>query len=138
MTLSQPWLTSDEVLMKTIPPQTETPTLAQTVAGEDLQIGDYIAVLTQVSEVPSFLWGRCDQTWDRDLMLRVKFIPPEAGQPCKVIGLCLPFVYITRPHGGVGSLDLRLIQIVRLDRECARHIWQRLRKHKTTPDPRDD
>ena len=114
--------------MKTVREEARVPTLAQTIAGEDLETGDFVAVLSRVSEIPPYFWDCSAMSGEPAQMVRLKYIPDEAGRPCKVIGICLPFVYITRPHGEVECLDLRLTQLVRLNAACAKHVWKKLRR----------
>ena len=101
------------------------PSLAQCVAGEDLQIGEYITCLTTTGEYLSCLWDTCGHTLPPDEVVRVRYIPPRAGQPLKIVGICLPFVYVQGAKiKTVEVLDLRMTQVVRLDRECAKEIWK--------------
>lgn len=98
------------------------PSLAQSVAGEDLQIDEFIAVLSTTGEYLSHAWDRCDLSPHE--VVRVRYVPCGAGQPLKIIGICLPFVYVRRASEAVDILDLRMTQVVRLERECAKQIWK--------------
>ncbi len=100
------------------------PSLAQCVAGEDLQLGEFISMLTTTTEFLSHLWDRCDLTLSPSEVVRVKYIPHRAGTPLKILGICLPFVYVQGANKKVEVLDLRLTQVVRLDRACAKEIWK--------------
>ena len=100
------------------------PTLAQSVAPEDLQIGDFITVLSVVRELPPFLWSNCEFSLPPDELVRLKCVPEGAGLPMKVIAVCLPFVYVRCAGRTVQILDLRFAQVVRLDRKCAKEIWR--------------
>jgi hypothetical protein len=106
--------------------QVET-TTAATVAGEDLACGDYVSLLNETVEFPSFLWNCCDSTLSPHELVRLKVIPSRAGQPLKVMAICLPFVYTKTPAGEMTTLDIRRVQLVRLDRSCAKSIWKQLR-----------
>ena len=108
--------------MKTSSASAMQPSLAQCVAGEDLQIGDYIAVLNSTFQLISSQWDRCDRSPEE--IIRVKFIPADAGQPRKVVGVCLPFVYVKCANDTSEIIDLRLTQLARLDRQCAKEIWR--------------
>ncbi len=100
--------------------------IAATVAGEDIRRGDYVALLNVVTEMPTFFW---DSQPTEDLV-RLKFIPNDAGIPHRVQVVCLPFVYTKSPSGILRTIDLRLSQVVRLDRKAARKVWKAM-----TPPP---
>jgi len=59
-------------------------------------------------------------------MVRLRLIPEHAGQPLKVIAICLPFVYAKTSKGEVTTVDTRQMQLVRLDRKCAKVVWKAL------------
>ncbi len=103
------------------------PRAAATVAGEDLACGDYIAILNETVDLPSFLWDACGASLSPHELVRVKVIPGNAGHPLKVIAICLPFVYAKTPSGKTATIDTRRTQLVRLDRQCAKAIWKELR-----------
>lgn len=102
------------------------PTLAQRVAGEDLARGDFVAVLHEAVEFPSFFW-ECDayaRPPHETVVVRVR--PQDAGRPLRVLDACLPFVFVEQPCGGCRTLDIRLLELVRLDRKYAKGVWKRL------------
>jgi hypothetical protein len=105
-------------------------TLAELVAGEDLQCGDYVATFTQTTELPSYLWDCGDYTLSPQELVRLKYMPCDAGQPLKIIAVCLPFVYAVKPDRSPVTLDLRRTQLVRLDTGCARKAWKALKGPK--------
>ena len=96
--------------------------MAASVAGEDIRRGDFLALLNVVSEWPTFYW---DSPPTEDVM-RLKVIPADAGIPFKVRAVCLPFVYVKPPNGPIRTIDLRMAQVVRLDRAIARRVWRGL------------
>lgn len=102
------------------------PTLAATVCAEDVACGDYVAVLSETVSVPSYLWDCCAMLSPHE-MVQLKWIPDSAGQPLKVIAVCLPFVYVKFATGGVATIDTRRLQLVRLHRSCAKSVWKELR-----------
>jgi hypothetical protein len=106
--------------------QRETRVVA-TVSGEDLACGDFVAPLNEVVGVPSYLWDGYAASLPPQELVRLTLIPSEAGQPHKVIAICLPFVYARAPGGETVTMDTRRLQIVRLDRKCAKVVWKRLR-----------
>lgn len=103
-------------------------TVVARVASEDIQQGDYVTVLNEIVEVPSFLWCCSNGTLPSDEPIRIRYMPTDAGQPFRVVVVCLPFVYAQRPKGGTVALDTRQHQLVRLDPESGRAVWKRLRK----------
>ncbi len=100
--------------------------VAATVAGEDLACGDYVAVLTEIVEAPSFLWDCCGASLSPHELVRLKMIPADAGRPLKVLAVCLPFVYAKTHKGKTTTIDLRQMHLVRLDRKCAKVVWKTL------------
>lgn len=112
------------------------PTAAATVAGEDLACGDYVAMLNETVDFPSFLWDACGASLSPHELVRLKVIPATAGYPLRVIAICLPFVYAKTPAGDTVTIDVRRTQLVRLHRKCAKAIWKELRsapKHPGSP-----
>ena len=115
--------------METITEKNYRTTVAALVAGEDIKQGDYVTALNEVVELPSYLWNCLDTMLPTDEPVRIRFMPRNAGQPFKVIAVCLPFVYTKRPKGGITTFDTRQQQLVRLDRESGREMWRRLRRN---------
>ena len=102
-------------------------TVAARVAGEDIKRGDYVTVLNEIVELPSFLWC-CGGTLPADEAVRIRYMPSDAGEPFKVVDVCLPFVYTKGPKGGMTTFDTRQNQLVRLDPDSGRRVWKQLRK----------
>ena len=102
--------------------------VAARIAGEDIQPGDFVTILHETVELPSFLWNCSDTTLPADELVRVRYLPNVPGQPHKVIAICLPFVYVKCPRANVFAFDVRQQQLVRLDRESAREVWKQIRK----------
>ncbi|MDZ4686685.1 MAG: hypothetical protein SH850_16560 [Planctomycetaceae bacterium] len=105
-------------------------TSAELIAGENLRCGDYVATFTQMTELPSYLWDGGDYTLSPHELVRLKYTPCDAGQPLKIIAVCLPFVYAVKPDRSPVTLDLRRTQLVRLDTQCARRTWKALKGPK--------
>ena len=103
-------------------------TVAARVAGEDIKQGDYVTVLNEIVELPSFLWSCSGSTLPADEPVRIRYMPSDAGLPFKVVAVCLPFVYTKRPKGGTKTFDTRQNQLVRLDPDSGHAVWKRLRK----------
>jgi hypothetical protein len=70
-------------------------TLAAIVAGEDIARGDFVAVISEIIELPSFLWDACQFALPADQLIRLRRLPEDAGEPHKVIGR-LPAVCLFR------------------------------------------
>jgi len=113
--------------MKTQTVSQLAPRAAATVAGEDLVCGNYVALLNETVDFPSFLWDACGATLSPHELVRLKVIPASAGHPLKVMAICLPFVYAKTPNGETATIDTRRAQLVRLNRKCAKAIWKELR-----------
>lgn len=122
-TLPMPHISNVRMMRNTTDTHLET-TLAASVAGEDIACGDFIAVMNEVIELPSYLWSGCDISLPSDEPVRLRFLPCDSGEPRKVIAVCLPFVYAKKPNGSVVTLDVRRYQLLRLDRACARAAWK--------------
>ena len=50
------------------------PTAAATVAGEDLACGDYVALLNETVDFPSFLWDACGASLSPHELVRLRII----------------------------------------------------------------
>src|SRR5262245_31309621 len=111
--------------MKTSIESDTTTTVAATVAGEDVHCGDYVTVMNETCDVPSYMWDQA--MLPAGELVRLKLIPSEAGVPLKVFAVCLPFVYARTTTDDVCMLDLRRQQIVRLDRSAAKEVWSALK-----------
>lgn len=105
-------------------------TVAARVAGEDIHEGDFVAILNEIVELPSFLWSCSGATLPADEPVRIGYKPNDAGRPYKVVAVCLPFVYTKQPKGEVTTFDIRQHQLVRLDRTRGHAVWKLLRKSK--------
>jgi hypothetical protein len=71
-----------------------------------LEVWDYVAVLKEIIEVPSFHWfdtALCK----RDELVRMQCIPTGSGVPLKIKAVCLPFVFVKQPLGQCETIDVR-------------------------------
>jgi len=80
--------------------------LARPLAAEDLARGDFVAVLSEVHEFPSFFWCCDTELMPPHEPVRVQWRSPEGGLPLKVVDLCLPYVFAKDPCGTHRTLDL--------------------------------
>ncbi len=100
-------------------------TVAARVASEDIKSGDFVAVLNEIFEFPSFLWSDSTVSLSPEEPVRIRYMPCNAGHPFKVVAVCLPFVYVKRHGGDVFNFDTRQHQLVRLDKSTAEKLWRR-------------
>jgi hypothetical protein len=112
--------------MKTRLPEFESCTIAATVAPEDLRRGDFIAVLSEIVELPSFLWTEALLD-SRSELVRVRRLPTEDRVPLKIKAICLPFVFVKLPSGKFQTIDVRLASLVRLENGYAKAVWKATR-----------
>ena len=103
-------------------------TVAARIAGEDIAKGDFVTILSEIIEAPSFLWSCSSVSLPPDEPVRTRYLPRAAGEPHKVVAVCLPFVYAKRPRGTLIAFDTRQQQLVRLDRDNGRSLWNQMRK----------
>src|SRR5687768_4489623 len=98
--------------------------VSRSLAAEDLRCGDFVAILHEVVEWPSFFW-HCDaQLLPPDQPVRLVCRNAEGGTPLKVKAICLPFVFVKKPCGEHQTLDVRQQRLVRLSDEYARAVWK--------------
>ena len=103
-------------------------------APEDLKCGECVAVLNEVAEYPSFFWPDYAQS-ERDELVRVRGIPATSGMPLKIKAICLPFVFVKSPLGQCETIDIRRVQLARLNKRYAKTVWKNLRKQKSQHPP---
>ena len=103
-------------------------TVAARIAGEDIAKGDYVSILSEIIELPSYLWDCSGIAQPIDELVRLRYLPRAAGEPHKVVAVCLPFVYAKRPKGNLIAFDTRQQQLVRLDRDNGRSLWKQMGK----------
>jgi hypothetical protein len=106
-------------------------TVAARIAGEDIAKGDYVTILSEIIEAPSFLWCCSSVSLPPDEPVRIRYLPRAVGEPHQVVAVCLPFVYAKRTSGKIIALDTRQQQLVRLDRVNGRSLWKQMRKALT-------
>lgn len=104
------------------------PSLAATLAPEDFQPGAMVAILNEIGEYPSFFWCADASTLPPDEPVRIRWRAGDGGRPLKVVAVCLPFVCLEDPCGGVRTIDVRTTECVRLHRDYARFVWKKLRR----------
>jgi hypothetical protein len=103
--------------------------IAASVAPEDLERGNFVAILNEVFEFPSFMWCDCVPA-ERDQLVRLRCLPMHAGVPLRIKSLCLPFVFVKSPFGHYQTVDVRKVQLVRLKDTYAKTVWKALRRRQ--------
>lgn len=98
--------------------------LAKPLAPEEIRAGDYVTLLHEVCELPSFLWCGDAMLADRADPVRMQFTPLGSGVPLRVQAVCLPFVHVRHPSGKQRPVDIRRYRLARLDRAYARLAWK--------------
>ena len=104
--------------------------MAKVLAPEDLRVGDYVALLHVVREMPSFWWCGGVATIQPDEPVRVPFLLKNGGIPYLVRSVCLPFLLVKTPSGDLRNLDVRRYRLARLDRTYARIAWRAYKKSR--------
>lgn len=118
--------------MKNTTETTSQITVAARIAGEDIKPGDFVTVLNELREWPSFMWSNSGISLPADELVCIRHMPSDAGELHKVIAVCLPFVYVKQTQGDVFPIDTRQQQLVRLDSANAQLVWKQMtRKSKT-------
>jgi hypothetical protein len=105
----------------------ETP-LARPLAPDDLRCGDFVSILHEVVEWPSFYWFCDPQLWPPGEPVRVLRRVDDCGTPLKVKAICLPFVFVKLPSGHHRTLDVRQHKLVRLNSDYAEAVWKTMSK----------
>jgi hypothetical protein len=95
-----------------------------------VRTGDFVAVLDELYEIPSYCWRDDVVLRPRDELVRIWVMPTKENPPLKVKAVCLPFVLVKRPLGECHVLDVRRLRLARLDQSYGRAVWKAYRKHK--------
>jgi hypothetical protein len=106
--------------------------VAKPLAPEDIRRGDYLAVLDEVYEYPSFYWDSDATLFPPHELIRLRFLPREESPPLKVVSVCLPFVLTREPNGTHHTLDLRRLRVARLSRRFATRARKAFKKKPKT------
>ena len=102
--------------------------VARSLAAEDLRCGDFVGILHETVELPSYHWTCDGSLLPPDELIRIVYRPTEGGTPLKVKAICLPFVFVKHPSGQHQTLDVRRHQLVRLNGAYARLVWKTMSK----------
>jgi hypothetical protein len=105
--------------------------LSRTLAAEDVRRGDYVSILHEIVELPSYYWNCEAWTHPPEQPVRLRWRTADCGLPLKVKAVCLPFVFVKKPCGEHRTLDVRQHALVRLTRAYGRAVWKALSKQNT-------
>lgn len=108
---------------RALPSTGNSSTLAKPLAPEEVRPNEFVTLLHEVAEVPSFFWSFDSWRLAPDQPVRIRFTPPTCGVPLKVKSVCLPFVLVKHPTGEERSLDLRKCRVARLAKRHAERAW---------------
>jgi hypothetical protein len=103
-------------------------TLAKVLAPEDVRVGDYVALLHVVCEMPSFWWRDGINATRPEVPVRIPLMVENGGVPLEVRSVCLPFVLVKSPAGELRNLDVRRHGLARLDPRHAMTAWKACKK----------
>ena len=110
--------------MKAISLTADETCTSRPLAAEDLRAGDFVAILHEVVECPSFLWSCDPQLLPPDQLVRLICRSSDGGTPLKVKAISLPFVFVKQPTGQHKTLDVRQHRLVRLSASYAATVWK--------------
>jgi hypothetical protein len=102
--------------------------VSRSLAAEDLKCGNFVGILHEIVEWPSFFWGCDRQLLPPDELVRLVCRADGGGTPLKVKAICLPFVFVKKPCGQHRILDVRQHKLVRLSSEYAEPVWKAVGK----------
>lgn len=106
--------------------QREPSSLAKALAPEEIARGDYVTLLYELREWPSWFW--CEQgVHPREEPVRICHLPFDEPQPLRVRRVCLPFVLVKTPAGDERTLDIRKCRLARLDQKFGGTAWRAYR-----------
>lgn len=109
-------------------------TICRSLAPEDIQRGDYILPLIERHEfIQPSPFGGCDASTPYRVVA-LNSLPSHPEGPMKVLDVCLPFLLVRKADTTCAMLDIRQMQVGRLDSEFARRCVKKLRpKADTAP-----
>ena len=105
--------------------------VSKSLAAEDLRCGDFVGILSEVHEYPSFFWCSDLHLHPPGEPVRMVCRASDGGTPLKVKAISLPFVFVKKPGGEPQMLDVRQHRLVRLAPEYAKAVWKAMGKQRT-------
>ena len=107
------------------------PTLAKTVAPEDLARGDYVTLLSVDHEFPLLAWLCDPPSTQQTEVVRIRRSTDLCRDPLRVRDICLPLVFAKRPSGECVTLDVRHCELARLDAGYGRRVSKALKPKRS-------
>lgn len=102
-------------------------TATRSLAPEDVKQGDYIAVSHTIGQFVS----ACSE-WNKTMEIaRLRYVPCDAGDPLQVEAICLPFILVRDPDDDHQTIDLRLQDIVKLDKAFGKLAFKKMDTRST-------
>ena len=114
--------------MKTAETTTCDAPVSRPLAPEDLRCGDFVSILHEIIELPSYYWTCDAQILPPGELIRIQWRTADCGTPLKVKAICLPFLLVKSPCGKHRTLDCRQHRLVQLSRDYARTVWKVMSK----------
>ena len=107
---------------------TQLQTVSRRLAPEDIQVGNFVTILQQVLELPTFLWLGETAAVDRERPVAYRHTPANSGEPLKVLAVCLPFVYVENTSGEPATLEVRRSELAELPASYVEVIRRKRKK----------
>ena len=98
--------------------------MAQSVAPEDIQPGDYITALYVIVEHYPLPWER-DPAAHGPGPVRTLSLP-DGTLPARVVEVCLPFVLIKTAPGKHRTIDVRRYRLARVSERFGRSVFEQI------------
>lgn len=110
---------------------TEISGAARQLHPEDISVGDDVAVSASIREYPSFWWCGSDSiVHPREQLVRIRYRNDGDFHAWSVKNICLPFVLVEDENEKCRVLDLRMVQLYKLESEFAAAVRKRTAKKK--------
>ncbi|MEM1109992.1 MAG: hypothetical protein AAGH99_15010 [Planctomycetota bacterium] len=94
------------------------------VAAEDLRVGDGVAVSCVTAQFLACEDPPPGETHNR--VLKADFIPADAGDPLRIVAVCLPFVLAVNVARQYVTIDVRRQHLVKLDAGYTKRAMKKL------------
>ena len=97
------------------------------IGPEDVREGDFVTV----THITYEFFDYCDTATTRKIAIqRATAMHYDAGQPMKVVGVCLPFVLVKHPDQRCCALDMRRHSLARLSEAFGRRAFKAMKPTK--------
>ncbi len=111
-------------------PSSQLTSVAKILAPEDIRRGDYVTVLAELGEYPSFFWCNGIGAGPADEPVRIWWRSRPNHDVFKVVSICLPLLLLKSIDGSFSQIDIRQSQLAKLSRGYARLVWKRTGSRK--------